>query len=144
MNRSVFLVLIWLFLVAAGCSSNSTDPVADVSFSWEGFSTPESVYGPWVRWWWPGNDVEKAELERELKLFAEVGMAGVEIQPFTMGLKFDAPDAVKARVNSWDEEAFYDNLRFVLRAALEADLVVDLNSGSGWPTLSGCNRIPSR
>lgn len=98
------------------------------------FADPPLEFGPMTRWWWPGGDVEQAELEREIALFAENGFAGVEIQPFTMGLSAAADSDERGRVMSWDTEPFYRKLRATLDAALEHGLIVDLSNGSGWPT----------
>ncbi len=98
------------------------------------FADPGGKFGPMTRWWWPGADVGRTELEREIALFAETGFAGVEIQPFTMGLNPDADAADRGRVMSWDSDAYYEKLRGVLVAAAEKGLIVDLNGGSGWPT----------
>lgn len=97
------------------------------------FYHPQRVYGPFTRWWWPGNDVHADELRREIKLFADNGFAGVEIQPLTMGIN---PDAAKERLDkvySWDSPAFYSNLRAVMEQARVSGITVDLNGGSGWP-----------
>ena len=98
------------------------------------FREPNREYGPFTRWWWPGNDVTQAELKREIGMLAAAGFAGVEIQPFVMGLNSGAAEAERARVLSWDGEGYYSNLRAVMDAAIEAGMVVDLNNGSGWPT----------
>ena len=62
------------------------------------FQHPGKEFGPWTRWWWPGNDVDKEELKREIRLFAEQMFSGVEIQPFTMGLDPKAPAEESRRV----------------------------------------------
>src|SRR2546425_10739654 len=41
------------------------------------FRKPSPSFGPMARWWWPGNDVTKDELKREINLFADNGFAGV-------------------------------------------------------------------
>lgn len=92
--------------------------------------TPLS-YGPYTRWWWPGNDVTKEELRREVRLFTKNGFAGVEIQPLTVGLNSDGER--KNYVYSWDTPAYYSNLEAVMQEAIHTGLSVDLNSGSGWP-----------
>ena len=43
------------------------------------FKNPPLSYAPFVRWWWPGNDVETNELQREMNLFARHHIGGVEI-----------------------------------------------------------------
>jgi hypothetical protein len=98
------------------------------------FARPGLEFGPMTRWWWPGADVDQTEIDRELAMFAENGFAGVEIQPFTMGLNPGADSDERARVMSWDGEAFYETLRKTLATAAEHGLIVDLNNGSGWPT----------
>ncbi len=44
------------------------------------FKNPPLFFAPFVRWWWPGNDVETNELQREMNLFARHHIGGVEIQ----------------------------------------------------------------
>ena len=45
------------------------------------FKTPDTIYRPFVRWWWNGDKVERDELARELRLLKEAGIGGVEINP---------------------------------------------------------------
>src|SRR5437870_739998 len=49
------------------------------------FKKAPREFGPYTRWWWPGNDVTSEELQREIKMLADNGFAGVEIQPLTVG-----------------------------------------------------------
>lgn len=35
------------------------------------FQKPPIAFGPYARWWWPGNDVTKAELQREINGFGD-------------------------------------------------------------------------
>lgn len=98
------------------------------------FKSPSLEYGPYTRWWWPGNDVTKKELKREIDVFAENGFAGIEIQPFTRGLNPNTKKEELDRVYSWDTPEFYENLRTVLEQSKSKGLTVDLNGGSGWPS----------
>lgn len=98
------------------------------------FRNPQQRFGPWTRWWWPGNLVEPAELEREMTLFAEIGLAGVEIQPFAISVTANDKQSSAWQENGWDSPAFYQNIRFTLDTAKTLGLEVDLNNGSGWPT----------
>ena len=41
------------------------------------FKDPATVHRPFVRWWWNGDKVEKAELARELRLMKDAGIGGV-------------------------------------------------------------------
>jgi hypothetical protein len=48
-----------------------------------------------------GNDVTNNELQREIKILAENGFAGVEIQPLTMGVNMGGPKEITDRIYSW-------------------------------------------
>jgi len=98
------------------------------------FGEPDNRFGPWTRWWWPGNDVEPEELRREIRMFAEHGFGGVEIQPFTCGLDPKAPTTEQNRVFSYDTEAYFENLRVVMRAAREAGIGAELRHSSDLGT----------
>jgi len=101
-------------------------------FKVSSFINPPLEYGPFTRWWWPGNDVNKEELKRELELFSKNHFGGVEIQPFA--LVFPTKGAGRAdRIMSYDTPEYYDNLRYVLETAVKTGLIVDLTDGSGWP-----------
>lgn len=49
------------------------------------FASPAKRYRPLVRWWWPGLEVEEAELRREVCDLDEAGFGGAELQPFAIG-----------------------------------------------------------
>ena len=98
------------------------------------FITPPLRFGPWTRWWWPGNLVTTDELQREMHLFAEVGIAGVEIQPFAISVSDADKDSVGWQQAGWDSPEFYEHLASVMLEARALGMGVDLNNGSGWPT----------
>jgi hypothetical protein len=101
------------------------------NFDAQQFIKPPLAYGPFTRWWWPGNDVSARELIREVNLFAQNRFAGVEIQPLTVGIN---PVGKRINiVNTWDTPSFYENVSAVMKAALKTGLTVDMNGGSGWP-----------
>ncbi len=56
---------------------------------YELFKNPPSIYRPFVRWWWNGDKVEKAELIRELHVMKDAGIGGVEINPIKFPNKAD-------------------------------------------------------
>ncbi len=124
-------------MMMIGCGSPD-GPVAP-SLELTAFAAPETATRPWVRWWWPGADVEAAELADELQALAEAGFGGVEIQPFDAGLDPDAPPEQIARRLAFDTPAYYDLLTGALEAARAHDLGVDLTFGSGWP--AGGSRV---
>ncbi|MBC3784213.1 hypothetical protein [Spirosoma utsteinense] len=96
------------------------------------FQNPPLAFGPYARWWWPGNDVTKAELQREINLFADNAFGGVEVQTLALGLPLSTTD-VAARVRSWDTPTYYENLKTALEEARKRGMTVDLTDGSGWP-----------
>jgi len=102
------------------------------NFSFPEFINPELKYGPFTRWWWPGNDVTKEEIKREIKLFADNHFGGVEIQPFALVMPTKGPGR-SDRIMGYDTPGYYENLRFTLEEALKSKLTVDLTDGSGWP-----------
>ena len=95
------------------------------------FKNPPLSYAPFVRWWWPGNDVETGELIREIDLFARHHIGGVEIQPFA--LVVPPPMERMAQIMSFDTDGYYSHLKTVMEAARWNGLTVDLTNGSGWP-----------
>jgi hypothetical protein len=61
-------------------------------FNPSSFKSPPLKFGPMARWWWPGNDVTKEELKREINLFADIGFAGVEVQPMNLAIPSTTPE----------------------------------------------------
>ncbi len=96
------------------------------------FKAPGNQYGPFARWWWPGNDVQKEELQREINLFTDNAFGGVELQTLNLSL----PESVKNsdKVLSWDTPGYYENVKTVLDEAKKRGLTVDMTNGSGWPS----------
>jgi len=100
-------------------------------FNAQNFKKPSLKWGPFTRWWWPGNDVTSHELQREVQLFAKNGFAGVEIQPLTVGIN---PESTRLdSIYSWNTPAFYTHVQAVMHEAIKAGISVDMNAGSGWP-----------
>jgi len=83
-----------------------------------------------MRWWWFGPTVEKAQLEREMRLMKEGGIGGFEVQP-VYALILDESNGTKTLPFLSDE--FVDALRFTAAKARELGLRFDLTLGSGWP-----------
>lgn len=134
--KKIVLATMILFLgittISAQSKKNSSSkwlPYFD--FNLVEFYKPLQEYGPFARWWWPGNDVTKEELQREINLFADNGFAGVEVQPLVIGIPMNSK--VRARVQSWDTPEYYENLKTVMEAARKRNMTVDLTNGSGWP-----------
>jgi len=116
-------------ICAAGCGGGGSQ-----TFDFEAFREPPVSVRPWVRWWWPGNDVEDAELRREVGLLADNFFGGAEIQAFDAALDPNAPGDELERRRSFDTEEFYSHLATTLDEARAQGLKMDLSLGSGWPT----------
>ena len=97
------------------------------------FKNPSHEFSPFARWWWPGNDVTKEELQREVNLFADNAFGGLEIQPLSLFVPASSPEA-KSRVLSWDTPEYYENVRTVMDEARKRSMIIDMTNGSGWPT----------
>ncbi len=140
--KKLLLIICLLLFVSAFAQKNlrpapgnntSASTFKSYDFNPNNFKQPSISFGPMTRWWWPGNDVTKPELQREIKLFASNGFAGVEVQPFFEGLNAKGPEDQLKRQFSWDTPSFYEHLRVVLEQAKQSGIIVDVNAGSGWP-----------
>ena len=121
-------------LVLSLLSCVDSQPSPSATFDWDAWREPPVETRPWVRWWWPGNDVEPAELTRELEALAGAFFGGAEIQAFDAALDPEADEQTLARRDSVWSPSFYDHLRVALDAAARLGLRLDLTLGSGWPT----------
>ncbi|MVT07903.1 hypothetical protein GO493_06495 [Chitinophaga sp. ysch24] len=97
------------------------------------FRTAPRTFGPFTRWWLPGNDITSEELQREVRMLADHGFAGVEVQPLTQGLNIKAPKEQAERIYSWDTPSFYQHMKAIMQQAQKSGITVDMNGGSGWP-----------
>jgi len=127
----VLLTLSAAALVLAAGSNAGQDQPARIER--ESFRQPAKIYRPWVRWWWPGNDVTAEELRREIGKMDEAGIGGAEIQAFLMGLNPKAPAEVQDRVKGFMTPSFYEHVRAALEEAERHGMQLDLTLGSGWP-----------
>lgn len=94
------------------------------------FKNPSASYRPFVRWWWNGDKVEKAELSRELRLLKAAGIGGVEINPIKFPSRTD--DLGKLSLQ-WLTDDWIDALQHTFAEAKSLGLTCDLLVGSGWP-----------
>jgi hypothetical protein len=100
-----------------------TDPVARAPLEWPAVT---ATTRPWTRWWWLGDAVDDAGLERELSRLDEVGIGGVEITPIYgvegeehRGLDFLSPE-------------WLDRLAHTVDEATRRGMGVDAVPGTGW------------
>ena len=94
------------------------------------FKNPPAGCRPFVRWWWNGDKVEKAEISRELRLLKAAGIGGVEINPIRFPQRTD--DLGKHSL-PWLSDEWTDALQHAFAEAKLLGLTCDLIVGSGWP-----------
>ncbi len=111
----------------AGCGGGS--PVVD----WDQWDSPPVEYRPWVRWWWPGNDVDDDEITREVALLGSNFFGGAELNSMNAALDWDADAAELGRRLDWGSELFWSRVRLAAESASYNGIFLDLNVGSGWP-----------
>lgn len=94
------------------------------------FRTPPSIYRPFVRWWWNGDKINRAELLRELRLMKDAGIGGVEMNPVkfpSLTNDMDTPSL------PWLSPEWVDLVKATYDEAKKLDMTCDLIVGSGWP-----------
>ncbi|WP_435354851.1 glycosyl hydrolase [Emticicia sp. SJ17W-69] len=133
MSKYIFSILGILLLSFTSIPSNGQSPkwFSQYDFDATKFKNPSQSFGPMARWWWPGNDVNKAELQREINVFADNDFAGVEIQTLYLGIPIN--DENRPKIMSWDSPQYYENVKTVMEEARKRGLIVDMTNGSGWP-----------
>ena len=120
------LALFWLLLSEAIVPLRAADKL-----SWPPITSQNR---PWVWWWWPGSAVDTTNIARQLQLFRDAGLGGVQVTPIY-------------GVNGWESHYLpYLNpdwmriMGFTVREAHRLGLGVDMTLGTGWcfggPTVS--------
>ncbi|HMF31487.1 MAG TPA: glycosyl hydrolase [Candidatus Lokiarchaeia archaeon] len=103
-----------------------------MSFFRDEWRNPPKNARPLVRWWWPGLNVEKEELIREITELDDHGFGGAEIQPFLIGSGLVRGEPEIA--NRFAPHPFYyEVITSVLETAAAHDMIIDLTVGSSWP-----------
>lgn len=123
---------LFFFLLFSACGTEVKGVEDPATFQVEIWKSPPVEYYPRLRWWWPGGSVDEEEIKRELHLFKENGFGGVEIQPFTFGLKEENLQEDPEILTVGTEE-FFEKIRKTLRIASGLGLKVDITFGSSWP-----------
>jgi hypothetical protein len=107
------------------------------------FLSPGKKYRPIARWWWPGNDVTKEELRREIGVLDKAGFGGAEIQAFNKGFDFGGmPEAQRRRVSGFATPEFFENVAASIDEARKRGMFIDYTFGSGWPFGGGYDITP--
>jgi hypothetical protein len=117
-----------LVLLIIACLTVRAQSITELQ---RGFERPPDDARIMMRWWWFGPAVDKAELEREMRLMKEGGIGGFEVQPVYPLLPDDP--ALGIRNLPFLSDEFVDALRFVSSKSRELGLRMDLTLGSGWP-----------
>ncbi|MBN2775844.1 MAG: hypothetical protein JXR31_16430 [Prolixibacteraceae bacterium] len=128
MEKLTTLLSVCLVLIANLLSSSQkTD---DGQGLYNGFINPPSESRPFVRWWWNGNCLDKAEIIRELDILQKAGIGGVEINPIAMPA--EAKD-IGAKPIKWLNKEWNRMLVFAAREVQKRGMIADMIVGSGWP-----------
>ena len=93
---------------------------------------PEQKFFPTVRWWWPGNAVNKMQIEKELRAFKKAKFSSVELQTLTIGLPEKHLKKNEEQIFSVGEREYFENIKHMFSVAKDLDINIDLTLGSGW------------
>jgi len=89
---------------------------------------------PWTWWWWPGSAVDTTNITRQLQLFREAGLGGVQVTPI-YGVKGWESHYIPYLSPEWMRMMGY-----TVKEAHRLGLGVDMTLGTGWcfggPTVS--------
>jgi len=127
LNKIVLMIAISVATVC-GPLRVAAAPIDDLQRS---FLRPPDDSRIMMRWWWFGPAVNKAQLEREMRLMKEGGIGGFEVQPVYPLVLDDESAGIKT--TSFLSDEFIEALRFTSEKARELGLRFDLTLGSGWP-----------
>ena len=87
------------------------------------FAKPGAGAQPMVIWFWPGNDVTRSEIVRQLDLLRAAGIGGGSV--VLLG-----PQTGQA---PWLSVAWWQLMRFTAEEAKNRGMTIDLSAGYGWP-----------
>ncbi|RRA97592.1 hypothetical protein [Larkinella rosea] len=105
-KRTLVIRLVSLAGLACGpepnASAESSEWFPYFDFDAATFQKAPRAFGPFTRWWLPGNAITSEELRRTIKVLADNGFAGVEVQPLTIGTnpkaRWQAPADINGRI----------------------------------------------
>ena len=108
--------LVLLFLaIAIVCNAQPTWPSSSL----------ESKAG--LRWWWPGSAVDENNIKWLMKQYADAGVGSVEITPI-YGVQGNQANAIDFLTPKWMHQ-----LSVVESEGAKDGILVDMNTGTGWP-----------
>jgi hypothetical protein len=121
MTRIALLLSLSLLVPLAATSAPVQEPEAT---AWPPMTQSAK---PWTRWWWPGSAVDEKELTKQLGMFAEASLGGVEVTPIYGARGADD------RYIPFLSERWMRMLEHSSREARRLGLGIDMATGTGWP-----------
>ena len=116
MNRNMWLLVIAFVISCVRSYAQVT--------SWPNINVEAK---PATRWWWMGSAVDKENLTRNIKSYAEAGMGTLEITPI-YGVQGNDANEIPFLSPQWMEM-----LRHTQSEAHRNGMQIDMNTGTGWP-----------
>jgi hypothetical protein len=116
MNRNKWLLVIAFVILCVRSYAQVT--------SWPNINVEAK---PATRWWWMGSAVDKENLTRNIKSYAEAGMGTLEITPI-YGVQGNDANEIPFLSPQWMEM-----LRHTQSEAHRNGMQIDMNTGTGWP-----------
>lgn len=104
-------------------------------FDYSKFIDPPKSARPMARWWWPGLDVEKDELLREIADMDAANFGGGEVQAFCDGVpaEMKADPEYQKKLHRYRTEYYFDIISSILAEMKKRGMILDLTACSGWP-----------
>jgi hypothetical protein len=125
---SSFIALLLVSLPSACLAQEAIAPISAKTLPpelcWPAFTRTNH---PWTRWWWLGSAVDESNITRQLTMFQQAGIGGVEICPI-YGAK-----GYEDRFIEYLSPKWVDRFAYTMREAKRLGLGVDLTTGTGWP-----------
>lgn len=142
MNKQVLTGLaLMMALSSIGCASQptastSTTSTASAATEAEGvknvsiveeFKNPANQNKPLTRWWIPGSQMNKDEIEKEIKSMADAGFGGAEIVPVSV----EGGDG-DGQID-WGSDQWKEITKYILETAGKYDFTIDFTLTPAWP-----------
>jgi len=89
--------------------------------------TPTLEARPGARWWWLGSAVDKNGIEKNMRQYAAAGIGALEITPI-YGVKGNEANEISFLSPRWMQ-----TLRMVEQEGQRDSILIDMNTGTGWP-----------
>lgn len=88
---------------------------------------PTAEAKPGARWWWLGSAVNKTDLRWNMEQYAKTGLGALEITPI-YGVQGNEANDISFLSPKW-----MDALQFIESEGQRDSLLIDMNTGTGWP-----------